>query len=51
MYLANDNTICAIATPTGVGAVSMVRITGAQTLDILKKLTHREQFNIRQAYY
>ncbi|HOL75037.1 MAG TPA: tRNA uridine-5-carboxymethylaminomethyl(34) synthesis GTPase MnmE [Bacteroidales bacterium] len=50
MYLANDNTICAIATPQGIGAVSMVRVSGAQTLDILKKLTHREQFNIRQAY-
>lgn len=50
MYLANDNTICAIATPQGIGAVSMVRVSGAKTLDILKKLTHREQFNIRQAY-
>lgn len=51
MYLANDNTICAVATPQGIGAVSMVRVSGAKTLDILKKLTHREQFNIRQAYH
>jgi tRNA modification GTPase len=51
MYLVNDNTICAIATPTGVGAVSMVRISGAQTLDILKKLTRRDRFNVRQAIY
>jgi tRNA modification GTPase len=51
MYLVNDNTICAIATPTGVGAVSMVRISGAQTLDILKKLTRRDRFNVRQAIH
>ena len=47
MYLTSDNTICAIATPQGIGAVSMVRVSGAQTLDILKRLTHKEQFNIR----
>jgi len=50
MYLTSDNTICAIATPQGIGAVSMVRVSGAQTLDILKRLTHKEQFNIRQAH-
>ena len=34
----NDNTIAAISTPLGPGAISIVRISGSMALDILTKL-------------
>ena len=51
MYLINTNTICAIATPPGIGAISMIRISGNETLETLKKITKREEFSIRKAHY
>ena len=51
MYLTNTNTICAIATPPGIGAISMIRISGNETLETLKKITKREEFSIRKAHY
>ncbi len=36
------NTIAAIATPKGVGAISIVRISGDEALNIAKKLTKKE---------
>ena len=36
------NTIAAIATPKGVGAISIVRISGDKALEIAKKLTKKE---------
>ncbi|MGB4490305.1 MAG: tRNA uridine-5-carboxymethylaminomethyl(34) synthesis GTPase MnmE [Bacteroidales bacterium] len=51
MYLTNTNTICAIATPPGIGAISMIRISGNETLETLKKITKREEFSLRKAHY
>ncbi len=36
------NTIAAIATPKGVGAISIVRLSGDKALEIAKKLTKKE---------
>ena len=36
------NTIAAVATPKGVGAISIVRISGDKALEIAKKLTKKE---------
>ncbi len=42
-------TIAAIATPNGVGAISIVRISGDKALDIAKKLTKKDSFPNRVA--
>ncbi len=42
-------TIAAIATPSGVGAISIVRVSGEKALDIAKKLTKKEDFPPRYA--
>lgn len=44
MYLTNTNTICAIATPPGIGAISMIRISGNETLETLKRLQREKNF-------
>jgi len=36
------DTIAAIATPNGIGAISIVRISGPHALDIAKKLTNKD---------
>ncbi len=36
------DTIAAIATPNGVGAISIVRLSGSKALDIAKKITKKE---------
>jgi tRNA modification GTPase len=42
-------TIAAIATPNGVGAISIVRISGPEALKIAKELTKKENFPPRYA--
>jgi tRNA modification GTPase len=42
-------TIAAIATPNGVGAISIVRVSGDKALDIAKKLTKKDDFPPRVA--
>ena len=33
--MLNDNTIIAISTPTGIGAISIVRLSGDKALEIV----------------
>ena len=35
-------TIAAIATPNGVGAISIVRVSGDRALEVAKKLTKKD---------
>ncbi len=42
-------TIAAIATPNGVGAISIVRVSGDRALEIAKKLTKKDDFPPRVA--
>ncbi|GAB6044647.1 tRNA uridine-5-carboxymethylaminomethyl(34) synthesis GTPase MnmE [Caminibacter profundus] len=42
-------TIAAIATPNGVGAISIVRVSGNKALEIAKKLTKKDNFSPRVA--
>ncbi|QCT94884.1 tRNA uridine-5-carboxymethylaminomethyl(34) synthesis GTPase MnmE [Caminibacter mediatlanticus TB-2] len=42
-------TIAAIATPNGVGAISIVRVSGDNALEIAKKLTKKDDFPPRVA--
>ena len=42
-------TITAIATPNGVGAISIVRVSGDEALNIAKKLTKKDNFTPREA--
>ena len=47
------DTICAIATPPGVGAIGIVRVSGPQTGEILDQLfvpRHRQSFERRQSH-
>ena len=32
------STICAVATPAGVGGIAIIRLSGAQSLEIVDKL-------------
>lgn len=36
--ITDNNTICAISSPAGVGAVSIIRLTGSESFDIAKKI-------------
>jgi tRNA modification GTPase len=45
-----SDTIAAIATAYGSGAISIVRISGEGAIDIAKKLTHRSSFKNRYAH-
>ena len=38
--LNNKNIICAISTPTGSGAISIIRVTGNNCLKVLNKILH-----------
>ena len=38
MFQNNKNTICAISTPTGKGAISIIRVTGNYCLKICNKI-------------
>jgi len=33
-----DDTICALSTPQGMGAIAMIRISGSETFPILQKV-------------
>lgn len=37
--LRDKDTICAVATPPGLGGISVIRVSGSQALDIVKKLS------------
>ncbi|MFG5109182.1 tRNA uridine-5-carboxymethylaminomethyl(34) synthesis GTPase MnmE, partial [Campylobacter lari] len=43
------DTIVAISTPMGVGAISVVRLSGNKALEIVKKLTKHQDFKDRYA--
>ncbi len=45
----NDDVIVAIATASGLGAISIIRLSGKDALDIALKITHREIFIPRLA--
>ena len=46
----DDSTIVAIATPVGVGAISIVRLSGKSAYSIALRLTHREELKPRYAH-
>lgn len=37
-YTVKDDTICALATPSGAGAIAVIRVSGPQTYDIMDKI-------------
>ncbi len=45
----DNDTIVAIATASGVGAISIIRLSGEDALEIASKITHRETFTPRLA--
>ena len=47
--LFDDNTIVAIATANGIGSISIVRISGANALDIAYKISQKNEFKPRLA--
>jgi tRNA modification GTPase len=47
--LFDDNTIVAIATANGIGSISIVRLSGANALDIASKISKKSQFQPRLA--
>lgn len=48
--ISDDSTIVAIATPAGVGAISIVRLSGKQAYSIALSLTHRISLKPRYAH-
>ena len=44
-----DDTISAIATANGIGSIAIIRISGANALEIVKRLSKRESFPPRHA--
>ncbi len=45
-----SETICAVATPRGVGGISIVRLSGDDALSIARKIARRESFSPRFAH-
>lgn len=45
----DDSTIVAIATANGIGSISIIRISGSNSLSIAKKITKKESFQARYA--
>jgi len=43
MYSSSDRTICAIATPPGVGAIAIVRVSGPKTRELAERLFRSAQ--------
>jgi tRNA modification GTPase len=39
-HLTNPDTICAISTPPGLGAISVIRLSGPKAIEISKKIFH-----------
>ncbi|WP_163534142.1 tRNA uridine-5-carboxymethylaminomethyl(34) synthesis GTPase MnmE [Helicobacter suis] len=44
-----NSTIAAIATPPGLGAIAIVKLSGSKSLSILNALSHRQRFTPRMA--
>jgi tRNA modification GTPase len=51
IYLKNTDTICAIATPPGRGGVGVIRVSGAETRSIAKKILGGRLPKPRHAHY
>lgn len=47
--LLDDNTIVAIATANGIGSISIVRVSGANALEIASKISKKDNFQPRLA--
>ena len=45
----NDDTIVAIATASGIGSISIVRVSGAKALEIALKISQKTTINPRIA--
>jgi tRNA modification GTPase len=45
----DTHTIAAIATANGIGSIAIIRLSGAKALDIVKSLTHKDNFPPRYA--
>ena len=50
LTILDDSTIVAIATPVGIGAISIVRLSGKDAYQIALHLTHRDFFKPRYAH-
>lgn len=48
--ISDDSTIVAIATPLGVGAISIIRLSGSKAYSLALLLTHRESLKPRYAH-
>ena len=46
--LNNANIICAISTPTGSGAISIIRVTGNNCLKVVNKMLHAKVSDKKQ---
>ncbi|WP_163499779.1 tRNA uridine-5-carboxymethylaminomethyl(34) synthesis GTPase MnmE [Helicobacter suis] len=44
-----NSTIAAIATPPGLGAIAIIKLSGSKSLSILNALSHRQHFTPRMA--
>lgn len=55
MWNRNDQTICAISTPHGVGGIAVIRVSGPQALAICKQLSKsiskKENIESHRAYF
>lgn len=49
MYIKNDDTICAPATVPGTGAISVIRVSGPEALDIADKIISCRKGKISEA--
>ena len=49
LILYNDDTIVAIATASGIGSISIVRVSGAKALEIALKISQKTTINPRIA--
>lgn len=49
--MLKDQTIAAIATSTAIGGIGIVRVSGSEALEIVKKMTTLEDLKPRHAYF
>ena len=49
MYILNEDTICAPATTPGTGAISVIRVSGQNALDIADKVIKCRKGTISEA--
>ena len=45
----DNDTIAAIATANGIGSIAIIRLSGDKALDIVKSITHKDDFSPRYA--